>query len=355
MGYRGQHFDELTWAQNGNNIPQSGTRYYDEPYAHKTDLNIYGRVNYQLTDPLGAFVDLQYRSVYYAFYAIDPSNSYSQQSVRFHFFNPKAGLTYQLREGLTAYASYAVAQREPTRTDYTATPLARRPTAEKLHNVEAGLRRTQGRVQWSANYYLMRYRNQLVLSGQLDDVGNPIHTNVRNSYRTGVELTAAALLLPRLTWKANATFSRNKIRNYTDYLANYDSGAEQATSYKTTDIAFSPNTVAANTFEYEPVAGLHLALLSKYVSRQYLDNTTTRARSISPYFVNDLRLRYLWHPQKLAVREVELAVLVNNLFSTRYENNGYTYGYIAGGQPQYFNYYYPQAPRNVLASVNLHF
>ena len=355
IGYRGQHFDELTWAQTGLNIPQSGTRYYDEPNAHKTDLNVYARANYQLTEPLSAFLDLQYRYVYYAFFGATTNGSYSQQDVRFHFFNPKAGLTYQLREGLNAYASYAVAQREPTRTDYTDTPAERRPTSEKLQNVEVGIRRTTGAFQWSANYYLMNYRNQLVLSGQLDDVGNPIHNNVRSSYRTGVELSAAAQLAKQFTISANTTLSRNKINNYVDYVADYDNGGEKTTGYGKTNISFSPNLTAASTLEYQPVTGLRVALLSKHVSRQYLDNTSTRARSIDSYFVNDVRVRYLWHPGKLGLREVEMAVLINNIFSAEYENNGYTYGYISGGQTQYFNYHYPQAPRNVLASLNLRF
>ncbi|WP_048826120.1 TonB-dependent receptor [Hymenobacter sp. DG25B] len=354
IGYRGQHFDELTWAQYGQNIPESGTRYNDEPLAHKTDVNVYGRANFDLTDKLSSFADLQFRHVYYAFFGPNTAGSKSQQAVRFNFFNPKAGLTYQLREGLNAYGSFAVAQREPTRTDYTDTPAERRPTSEKLYNTEIGVRRTTGQVQWSANYYLMQYRNQLVLSGKLDDVGNPIHTNVRDSYRTGLELVAATHLLPQLLWSANTTFSRNKIRNYTDYLADYDNGGEQGTAFKTTDISYSPAVVAANTFEYEPVAGLKLTLLSKYVSRQYLDNTSTKDRSIEAYFVNDARVRYLWAPTKLGVREVELALQVNNLLSTEYENNGYTYGYISGGA-QYFTYHYPQAPRNLLASLNLRF
>ncbi|MBC6990766.1 TonB-dependent receptor [Hymenobacter sp. BT491] len=355
IGYRGQHFDELTWAQYGLNIPESGYRYYSEPNALKTDANGYARAVYQLAEPLSAFVDLQYRYVKYTFFGPLASGEKGQQNTYFHFFNPKAGLTYTLPHSITAYASYAVAQREPTRTDYTDTPAERRPVSEKLQNVEAGLRRNAGVFQWSANYYLMLYRNQLVLSGKLDDVGNPIHNNVRDSYRTGVELTGAAQVAKQLTISANATFSRNKIKNYTDYLADYDNGGEAATRYRETDISFSPAVIVGNTLEYQPVSGLRLAVLSKYVGKQYLDNTASNDRSIDSYFVNDLRLRYAFQPGKLGLRNVEVALLVNNIFSTRYESNGYTYGYIEGGQVQYFNYHYPQAPRNFLASLNLHF
>ncbi|MBH8559688.1 TonB-dependent receptor [Hymenobacter negativus] len=358
VGYRGQHFDELTWAQRGLNIPETGTRYYDEPNAHKTDFNVYARANVSLTDALGIFGDLQYRTVRYELFAPDgrPDGAKSQQAINFRFLNPKAGLTYQLTGSTQLYASFAVAQREPTRTDYTDTPAERRPTAETLFNYEAGLRRTAGKVQASLNGYYMRYRNQLVLSGHLDDVGNPIHTNVADSYRAGVEGQLAWQPVSKFTLTATATASRNKINNYTDYLADYDQGGEKATYFKQTNIAFSPDLTAAYTAEVEPVAGLKLAALARYAGRQYLDNTSTASRSIAPYYVQDVRLRYLWHPAAFAgLREVEMALLVNNVFATEYVNNGYTYGYVYGGQTQYFNYVYPQAKTNFLASLNLRF
>lgn len=355
VGYRGQHFDELTWAQRGNDIPETGTPYYQEPNAHKLDVNTYARATVALGERLSAFGDLQYRYVNYELFAPDgsPNGGKSQQTIKFNFLNPKAGLTYQVQEGLAAYVSYALAQREPTRTDYTDTPAERRPTAEKLNNFELGVRRTTGPVQWSANYYLMLYRDQLVLSGHLDDVGNPIHANVRDSYRTGVELQAAAQLAKGLTFSPTATFSRNKINNYTDYLADYDNSGEQGTAFKQTNISFSPALTFAYTLEYEPLPGLHLAALARYAGRQYLDNTSTESRSIAPYYVQDVRVRYLWHPSTLGFREIEIAGLLNNVFEAKYVNNGYTYGYISGGQAQYYSYYYPQAFTNFLASINL--
>jgi iron complex outermembrane receptor protein len=355
VGYRGQHFDELTWAQRGIDIPQSGSRYDDEPNAHKTDVNTYIRATVGLSEQLSAFGDVQYRYVGYSYFGPDAGGSKSQQDAKFFFVNPKVGLTYQVNDGLQAYASYAQAQREPTRTDFTDTPAARRPTAEKLHNVEAGLRRSAGPVQFGLNYYYMRYRNQLVLSGQLDDVGNAIHTNVRDSYRTGLEAQVAWQPVKAVNFTGNITASRNKIDNYTDYLADYDQGGEKATKYGQTNISFSPSLTAAYTLEVEALPGLRLATLARYAGRQYLDNTSTEARSIDPYYVQDVRLRYLWQPQRLGLREVELAVLVNNVLGAEYENNGYTYGYISGGQSQYYNFLYPQAKTNFLASLNLRF
>ncbi len=354
VGYRGQHYDELTWAQRGNNIPETGTPYYSEPNAHKLDVNTYLRATVALSEKLSAFGDMQFRHVAYELFAPDgsPNGGKSQQTINFNFLNPKGGLTYQLAPAVAAYASYALAQREPTRTDYTDTPAGRRPTSEKLHNLEVGLRRTTGPFQWSANYYLMLYRDQLVLSGHLDDVGNPIHTNVRDSYRTGIELQAATLLAKGLTFSPTATISRNKINNYTDYLSD-ENYVEHGTEYKQTDISFSPALTFAYTLEYELLPGLRLATLARYASRQYLDNTATDSRSIPSYYVQDVRARYLWHPEKLGFREIELAAVLNNVWGATYVNNGYTYGYLYGGQSYYQNYFYPQARQNFLASVNL--
>jgi iron complex outermembrane receptor protein len=198
----------------------------------------------------------------------------------------------------------------------------------------------------------MLYRDQLVLSGHLDDVGNPIHTNVRDSYRTGIELQAAALLAKGLTFSPTATISRNKINNYVDYLSD-ENYVEHGTEFKQTDISFSPALTFAYTLEYELLPGLRLATLARYASRQYLDNTATDSRSIPRYYVQDVRVRYLWHPEKLGFREIELAAVLNNVFGATYVNNGYTYGYVYGGQNYYQNYYYPQARQNFLASVNL--
>ncbi|MGI4869584.1 MAG: TonB-dependent receptor [Janthinobacterium lividum] len=354
VNYLGQHFDELAWAQRGVNIPESGSRYAEEPNAHKLDVNSYARATVALGERLSGFADVQYRYVNYQLYAPDGSagGGKSQQTITYNFLNPKAGLTYEFSPRLTAYASYALAQREPTRTDYTDTPANRRPTAEKLHNVEVGLRRTTGPLQWSANYYLMVYRDQLVLSGRLDDVGNPIHTNVRASYRTGVELQVAAQVAKGLTFSPTATISRNKINNYTDYLSD-ENYVEHGTTYQQTDISFSPSLTFAYTLEYEPLPGLKLATLARYAGRQYLDNTATDSRSIPAYYVQDVRLRYLWHPTKLGFREIELAGVLNNVFAATYVNNGYSYGYLYGGQTYYQSYYYPQARTNFLASVNL--
>ncbi|MBC7447081.1 MAG: TonB-dependent receptor plug domain-containing protein [Hymenobacteraceae bacterium] len=350
--YRGRHFDEVIWAEQ-HAPPTNDWRYFDET-TRKTDANAYLRGTWQATDRLGLFADAQVRRVRYSLIAPAPDGGRTRQPVAFTFFNPKAGLTLALADGVAAYVSVAVAHREPTRTAYTDTPPARRPVAEQLLDYETGLRRTAGRWQWGVNGYWMQYRNQLVASGHLDDVGNAIPTNVKDSYRAGVELTTAVALLPanRLTLSGNLTLSRNRIRQYTDYVFNYDTSEEQATTFRETTIAYSPSVIAAATLESEIRPGLRIALLGKHVGRQYLDNTATTARALTAYSVADARVRYTRAVRFAGLHEVEAAVLVNNVFGERYSSNGYTYAYIYG-QRYDFTYLYPQALTNVLASLSL--
>lgn len=352
VGYRGQNYDEVIWAQY---FPQGDNfhRYNDET-SSKRDLNAYLRGMWRPVEALTAFVDLQYRAVSYSLPAPTTDGDKRQQTFNFGFFNPKAGLTYGVAENVDLYASVAVAQREPTRTAYQDTPPSRRPTAERLTDYEAGIRRTAGRWQWGLNAYLMQYRDQLVLSGKLDDVGNPIPTNVKDSYRRGIEvMTAASFLNDRLRASGNVTFSQNRIRNYVDYVFDYDTYEERATAYNSTTIAYSPSVIGAITLEAEVLKGLRVALLGKHVGRQYLDNTATAARSLDAYSVVDARLRYLRPVRFAGLREMELAVLVANVLSEKYSSNGYTYGYFSEGTRLDFTYLYPQAPRNVLATLSL--
>jgi iron complex outermembrane recepter protein len=195
-----------------------------------------------------------------------------------------------------------------------------------------------------------------VLSGKLDDVGGAIPTNVKDSYRAGVELTTGADLLPtpeRLRLSGNLTLARNRIRNYVDYLTNYDTNTEQATAYRETAISYSPGVISAATLESQLLPGLRVAALGKYVGRQYLDNTATKARSLGAYTVVDARMRYVRTVRFAGLREVEAAILVANVLSEKYASNGYTYGYVSGGERLDFTYLNPQATRNFLASLCL--
>jgi iron complex outermembrane receptor protein len=271
----------------------------------------------------------------------------------YSFINPKAGLTYQLADQSSVYASYSIGNREPNRDDFTSSTAGLFPKSERMQNVEAGFRTQQGKWAFSGNYYLMSYKNQLVLTGQINDVGNSVRVNVPKSYRTGVELEGAVAFNKFLKWNVNVTFSQNKIANFTEYVVNYDDGGYNTINHGKSDISFSPNVIAGSQFTYNLIKNLEVALLTKYVGKQYLDNTSTESRKLDAYLTNDVRLS--WTIKPTWMKEIVFNLLVNNILDEKYESNGYTYGYFAGGALTQENFYFPQAGRNFLIGVNFRF
>lgn len=329
-----KHFGEIIWAQYASNS-QIRQLYYDGE-SQKNDFNIYAKWNYDFSSRLNAFVDLQYRHVDYETAGTDDDlNAYNFQD-NLNFFNPKAGISYTLTDRNILYASYAVANREPNRTDYLDGD--KKPKPERLNNIEAGWRRNSDRYNLEVNYYWMNYRDQLVLTGELDNVGNPIRANVGKSYRTGVELSGSIRLNDQLTLTANITGSVNKNKDYV-----VDESALSDT--KNTAIILSPNWIAGSQLSWNAFRDFQVSLLSKYVGEQYLDNTESEGLMLDSYFVNDLRFNYSF--QLKEVKAIELSLLVNNLFDVAYVSNGYSYD----GTP----YYYPQAGINFMAMLSLKF
>ncbi|HEY9045296.1 MAG TPA: TonB-dependent receptor [Ohtaekwangia sp.] len=352
--YDGDHYGQIIWAQ-VSPVPTEYQYYFNN--GDKRDFNIYGKTTYSFTDRLNGYIDLQYRRVTYKAAGTENEQNTIAINKEFNFFNPKAGATYALNENQQVYVSYSVANREPVRDDFVAALPGQDPRHERLHNWEAGYKVVGRTYMLKANYYLMDYKNQLVLTGQVNDVGASIRTNVDKSYRTGIELEGALKISERLTWNANVTLSRNKIKDFTevyyDYGVNFDEYNEVKKVYHNTDISFSPNVIAGSGFTYKPVKGLEATLLSKYVGHQYLDNTSNSARSISSYVVNDVRFTYTLQPNFM--KEIVLSLLVNNILDEKYSSNGYTWGYAAGTQLYRENYYYPQAGRNFMAMLTLKF
>ncbi len=349
--YKGKHYGEVIWARFAGNS-SIRHRYYEDD-ATKTDVNLYAKAFYQFTPKLNGFGDLQVRSVNYSFLGYDRNRRNVQQTADLVFFNPKAGLTYTISDRQTVYASYGVGNREPNRDDYTNSSPDSRPKAETLHDWEAGYKLRTERVAFTANGYYMDYKNQLVLTGRINDVGGYTRINIPKSYRLGIELEAATTLTKQLRWNVNATFSRNKVADFTEYLDNYDGGYQVAQAHKQTDISFSPNVIMGSQLLFSPAKRFEIGLLSKYVGKQYLDNTSNESRRINPYFVNDVRLIYTVKPK--FVQEITFTFLLNNVFSEQYESNGYTYAYFSEGKVAADNWYYPQAGRNFLAGVRVRF
>ncbi|UNY99513.1 TonB-dependent receptor [Zhouia spongiae] len=342
--YEGDHFGEVIWAKYASNS-EIRDRYYDDSSV-KTDLNVYGKASFMLTGELSFYSDLQYRRVTYK------ANGDETGLVNddFDFFNPKAGVTYNLDHANDLYFSYARAHREPNRNDYE----NGNPRPEKLNDFELGWRHKSAGVKWNLNAYYMRYKDQLVLTGALNDVGAPLRKNIGDSYRLGVEADATIVLNSKFIIRPNIALSTNK---NVDFYFERDG---ELADLGNTNIAYSPNFVGSNIFTYIPVSNLQISLLSKYVSEQYMGNIDAVGSKLSGYFVNDFNVQYEIQANSF-IDSIVLTGLVNNIFDEKYISNGYFYTYnddwsnpgqvttIEGAG------YYPQAGINFLVGATFRF
>ena len=324
--YEGNHFGKVIWARYAG-PSELGDRYYEDR-ATKTDGTAFAKANYQVNYQWSLFGDLQIRNVNYK----ANSNETGVVNDTFSFFNPKAGLNYTVNSKNNVYFSYARANREPNRTDYEGGNVK----SEKLNDFELGWRYLSDKVQLNTNFYYMAYQDQLILTGTLDDVGNPIRSNSEKSYRLGVEVDAAIVLSSTFSLRPNLTLSRNK---------NIDL-AVSGQNYGTKDISYSPSVIAGNSLIYKPAEGLQIIWLQKYVGQQYMNNIESPEAKLADYFINDLNVTYEIKP-KSVFKSIVFKGLVNNIFDKKYISNGYMW--------DIYPYYYPQAGTNLLAGITLLF
>ena len=343
--YNGQHYGEIIWSQNGG-IPND-YMYYHEP-ADKTDFNIYAKWQQQLNPHWNLFADLQYRHINYDIDGFD-DNPTIVVNKKYDFINPKAGITYTHQQW-EAYLSYSLASHEPNRNDFEA-GINEQPQPETLHDFELSLQKKGSWYSWNATAYYMYYQDQLVLNGKINDVGEYTRTNIPQSYRLGIELQGGIKPVNWFSADANLALSRNKVLNYTEYIDDYDNGGQQSFSYHLTNIAFSPTAVGAATLNFFPIKNFELSLLSKYVSKEYLDNAQKEDRKLNGYYVQNLRMIYTLRTKP--VRETEFIFQLNNVFNTKYEPNGYTYSYFMGGQLITENFLFPMAGTNYMFAINI--
>lgn len=350
--YEGNHFGRVIWSKNGG-IPNNDYEWY-RGTGVKIDANAYARYNYKLTEKLNVSVDLQYRHINYEIDGIDDDLRDLTQMHRFDFFNPKAGLFYALNSNNRMYVNYGRANREPNRDNFVdADPSGKQPKFETLDDFEGGYQFKSSKLSLGANIYYMHYKNQLILTGQINDVGSAVMTNADKSYRAGVEMMGGLKFLKIFNLDVNATFSRNKIADFTEYVENWDSGALDENKLGKTDIAFSPDVIANGKLSCKLPANLDVNLLSSYVSSQFIDNTSNGSRELDAYFVNNVRFDYLLK-QKF-FKEVKLHLLINNIFDEKYESNAWVYSYIYNQQRYKMDGYFPQAGTNFLFSINIGF
>jgi iron complex outermembrane recepter protein len=343
--FNGKHYGNVIWAQNGG-FPDD-YQYYYEP-AYKTDFNIYGKWQQQLGTHWTAFADLQYRHINYRIDGFDDNPSIFVHPI-YNFINPKTGITYTNHEW-EAYFSYSTASHEPNRDDFEA-GLTDQPKPEVLHDFELSLQKKTSLYSWSATGYYMLYHNQLVLTGKINYVGDFTRTNIPQSYRLGMEWQGSIKPARWFSADANLALSVNKVLNYTEYDDDYDNGGQISKAYKKTTIAFSPAAVGAATLNFFPVKNTELSLISKYVSKEYLDNAQQENRKLDGYYVQNLRAIYTIRTK--SVKETNLIFQLNNVFNKKYAPNGYTYSYVYGGQFITENFLFPMAGTNFMLAVNI--
>ena len=346
--YLGDHYGTIVAWNIPSNLDESKRYYFNE--GNKFDGNSFIKLKYQ-REKLRFFADLQYRFVQYSIEGRDDDALIHDINDQLNFFNPKLGFTYSLTELSQVYGSAAMGNREPSRNDYLSKPAGELPIREQMINYELGFRTKAKNWAGGLNFYLMDYTDQLVITGELNDVGANLRTNVGDSYRRGIEAEFGWKPSDFLTLYANAAYSQNKIESFDEVIYDYSTGFETViNTLVNTDLALSPNLIGAFSIEIRPLEGLMVGLQNKYVGQQFLDNTSNDNRSLDPYFVSnaiasyDLDLKYLDH--------LRVNLQVNNLFNTRYASNGYTFSYIVD-ELITENYLYPQAGLNFMLGLSV--
>ena len=345
--YDGGHYGIVKWADKGG-FPVD-YKYYDNP-ATKNDLNIYGKLQQSFGKGFTAFVDMQGRFLEYEINGFK-SNPDIYLNKKYSFFNPKAGISFS-KNNYQVYGSLSIASHEPNRDDYEA-GVSQIPVPEKLFDWELGMERKGSQFNYGATFYYMNYHNQLINTGKINDVGAYTRTNTPLSFRSGIELQAAAVVNKWFNASGNISFSKNKIKEFTEYIDDYDNSTQKENHFSNTDISFSPNTVAAASFNFIPFLNSEIGLQSKYVSQQFLDNTSNNERVIPSYFLQSLSFRYSL--KRDWVKNVDFIFQVNNLLNKKYVANGYGYNFISDGKLTVGNSYFPMAGINFMGAVNIKF
>ena len=350
--YVGDHYGYVIWSQ----VARLGE--YDDPWydntGRKNDFNLFGKANYRINEQLDLFLDLQYRHVSYSIEGTHDDLRDLTQDHQFNFFNPKLGIGYSLNNRNEVSLYGGISNREPNRSVYRDADPGQEVRAERLYDLEAGYAYRSKSVSLELNAYYMYYRDQLVLTGKINNVGAAIMTNVPRSYRAGIEVIGGVRFLKIMEWQMNATFSRNKILDYVNYTDNWDTWPDQVVdTLGTTNISFSPDIVASSRLSVEPLTDFTISLVSKYVGRQYIDNTSTKSASIDPYYVH--RLEFFYSLKSKRLRKIDFWLHLNNLFNSRYETYAWVYRYVYESDEYELNGYFPQAGFNFMVGINLKF
>ncbi len=338
--YEGKHFGEVVWTQ--FYVPNSNT-YYNN-FGNKNDVNFYTKASQQL-GKFNVFADLQYRMVFYQANSI----KFNDVNDTFRFFNPKAGITYTLNPVSSIYGYFGIANKEPRRDDYESGSVK----PERLQDYELGYKFKNKKTSLNINAFYMRYKNQLVATGALNDVGSPVFENSGKSMRAGIEIEAALQLASKFVIQPNITLSTNKNNDF------YFERDGVLTNLGNTNIAYSPNMVIGNALTYSPIKTLQISLFTKFVGEQYMGNIDAEKSILSDYTTSDLNINYEWKINK-GIKSIVFSGLINNIFDRTYESNGYFYTYNDNWSGPGISTiegvgFYPQAGINFLIGMNLKF
>ncbi|MFM9944999.1 MAG: TonB-dependent receptor [Bacteroidia bacterium] len=353
--YNGNHFGKVIWHE-FMDMEKGTFNYYDND-SRKTDANMYWKVQHKFTKELSAFTDMQVRQVGYSWFGPSSTGAFyippGHQSTSYFFFNPKAGIQFQPKSNQFMYLTYGRASREPVRDDFINSSAGNQPKPEFMNNVEAAFKSNYRDWKYTFTGYYMGYKNQLALSGKINDVGGYSRINIPKSYRAGLEIEASVDIATWINWGFNITISQNKIEKFTEYVDDWTNGGQKTYEWENTDLALSPNRIIGSQFTVKATKDLTVLFLNKYVSRQFLDNTQTESRSLEPYLINDMILQYNL-PFK-GFKNCNIALMINNIGNQAYSSNGYSYSGIINNSRKDFNFVYPQAGTNFLARVEMVF
>ncbi len=348
--YQGDHFGKVIWCEKEVLEDSYDYTWYLNK-GEKEDANLFLKSVWTPLPSVHLLADLQYRLIHYSMEGPDDDFRNLTQQHDYNFWNPKAGINYSLNKRHKLSLAFGMAHREPSRTNFKDAEPGKTPRPERMINLEAGHQWEHSSGKSNINLYLMNYTDQLVLTGEINEVGAPVMVNVDHSYRMGIEFIESLKITTWLRWEANLTLSRNKVLDFVEYIDNWDTWTQIVKPLGTTDLAFSPEVIAHSLIEIKPKNNITVSLSSKYVGRQFVDNTSSPNRQLDPYLVNDLKIS--WQTGIPWFRESRISLQVNNLFNERYETNAWVYRYYSEGRFQTMDGYFPQAGLNFLAGLQL--
>ena len=362
--YSGQHYGNIIWAEYSSNSDINHQYYWNK--GEKFDRNIYAKGEYNINSSTNLFVDLQNRKITYSFLGYDNNGKIGQQEVNHNFFNPKFGFFHSLNQNQAIYASFSVGNKEPNRNDYVESTPKSRPKHETLFDTELGYKINYNETFVFINLYNMKYYNQLVLTGRINDVGAYTRTNINNSFRQGIEIETKHKLNNKISISGNLSISKNKIKKFTEYIDNWDNWGQDSVVHENTDLAFSPNAIFNVITEYKISPKFLVNFSSKYVGKQYIDNTSSNDRMLDDYMVQNLQFTYDF--KTLFVEKCKISLRINNIFNKEYVSNAWVYSftsnnwdptssdpYVSKNSRNGYDMagYFPEATRNFLLAITI--